>query len=327
MSVANHSTKSSSYRTSSDSLQSYLLEIGRVHLLTQEQEISYGNKVQEMMQILQIQESLKKKTGRSPTCLEIAEEIKRTEVEVKHILYEGKQAKQKMITANLRLVVCVAKKYQKRNLDFQDLIQEGTLGLERAVEKFEPNRGYKFSTYAFWWIRQAMTRAIAQQSRTIRLPIHVTEKLNQIKKAQRELSQKFGRTPTTIEIAKSLNIEPAQIREYLSMTRQTVSLERRFKDNEETELQDMLADEGVSPDNFIAQESLRQELNHLLALLTPQQRQVLTLRFGLDGAEEMTFAQIGQKLNLSRERVRQVQLTALNNLRRRNSSIGQYLVS
>lgn len=310
-----------------DMVRTYLHEIGRVPLLTHEQEIIFGKQVQQMMALLDVREQLTETLGHEPTQAEWLQKVGLDEAELEQALKQGKRAKQKMIEANLRLVVAVAKKYQKRNLELLDLIQEGTLGLERGVEKFDPMRGYKFSTYAYWWIRQAITRAIAQQARTIRLPIHITEKLNKIKKAQRELSQQLGRSATPAEIAKELELEPAQIREFLTLARQPVSLDLRVGDNQDTELRDLLEDDGQSPEQFTAKESLREDIQGLLTELTPQQRDVLTLRFGLNNGKELSLAKVGEQLSLSRERVRQLERQALDYLRRRQLDVREYLAS
>ncbi|VEP13516.1 RNA polymerase sigma factor SigA2 [Hyella patelloides LEGE 07179] len=318
-------TKTANY--SADMVRAYLHEIGRVPLLTHEQEIVFGKQVQSMMTLVEKKEAKEKKLEHQLSLKEWADLVHKSEAELNRVVKLGQRAKKKMIEANLRLVVAIAKKYQKRNMEFLDLIQEGSLGLERGVEKFDPTKGYKFSTYAYWWIRQAITRAIAQQARTIRLPIHITEKLNKIKKTQRELSQSLGRSATPAEVANELGLETEQIREYLSVARQPISLDVRVGDNQDTELSELLEDDGISPDRYATQELLKQDLYNLMAELSPQQREVLFLRFGLEDGKELSLAKIGQRMNLSRERVRQLEHQALAQLRRRRAYVREYIAS
>jgi RNA polymerase nonessential primary-like sigma factor len=311
-----------------DLVRSYLRDIGRVPLLSHEQEITLGRQVQELMAIEDIeQELLMRSGGVKPTPEQLADAAGLAPQVLKKRLRAGQRAKERMVAANLRLVVSVAKKYTKRNMELLDLIQEGTIGLVRGVEKFDPTRGYKFSTYAYWWIRQGITRAIAEKSRTIRLPIHITETLNKLKKGQRELSQELGRTPTVTELAEFVELPEEEVKDLLCRARQPVSLETKVGDGDDTELLDLLAADGTQPEELVDGECLRSDMRDLLDQLPELQGRVLKMRYGIGFEEPMSLSSIARELEMSRDRARSLERRAHDEMRRLSQQMGAYLAA
>lgn len=309
-------------KLSGDSVRAYLRDIGRIPLLEHDEEILLGRKVQRLMEIKEVESELNVNDKES-----LAKTLGLTTKELRRELRDGEKAKEKMVTANLRLVVSVAKKYTKRNMELLDIIQEGTLGLVRGVEKFDPGRGYKFSTYAYWWIRQGITRAIAEKSRAIRLPIHVTENLNKLKKAQRELSQMNGSMPTVFQLSDHLGLDVEEIKDLMCKARQPTSLEIKIGENRDTALIDLLEDESQLPEMLLERTHIKEDIRELIADLPEMQATVISMRYGIGDEmfEPMSMTAIGQLLNMSRDRVRTLEHKALRGLREQSESINDYL--
>ncbi|WP_372432495.1 RNA polymerase sigma factor SigB [Micromonospora ureilytica] len=289
---------------STDLVRAYLNGIGRTKLLTAAQEVDLARRIEAG---LFADEKL-------TTCTPVSAEL-RADLEL--IVAEGRAAKDHLLEANLRLVVSIAKRYTGRGMAFLDLIQEGNLGLIRAVEKFDYAKGYKFSTYATWWIRQAITRAMADQARTIRIPVHMVEQVNRMVRARRELAVTLGREPTVAEVARALEIPEIQVIELISYDREPVSLDQTVGDDGESALGDFVAsvDPRTEPGDTAAQGELRNEVSIVLSTLSQREQAVIRLRFGLDDGRQRTLDEVGREFGLSRERIRQIEKVTLLKLR------------
>jgi RNA polymerase primary sigma factor len=310
-----------------DSIRVYLQEIGRIRLLRPDEEIELARKIADLLQLEEIAAQFEADHGRQPDTKEWAALVEMPTIKFRRRLMLGRRAKEKMVQSNLRLVVSIAKKYMNRGLSFQDLIQEGSLGLIRAAEKFDHEKGYKFSTYATWWIRQAITRAIADQSRTIRLPVHLYETISRIKKTTKTLSQEFGRKPTEEEIAESMEMTIEKLRFIAKSAQLPISLETPIGKEEDSRLGDFIEADIENPEQDVAKNLLREDLEGVLATLSPRERDVLRLRYGLDDGRMKTLEEIGQIFDVTRERIRQIEAKALRKLRHpnRNGVLKEYI--
>ncbi len=311
-----------------DPVRMYLKEIGKVHLLTAEEEVDLAQKMEKGLKADEQIEILREEI-RSGDLSE--EDMMNLEAQIKILKNDsvvGERAKQKLAEANLRLVVSIAKRYVGRGMLFLDLIQEGNLGLIKAVEKFDYTKGYKFSTYATWWIRQAITRAIADQARTIRIPVHMVETINKLIRVSRQLLQELGREPSPEEIAKEMETTPDRVREILKISQEPVSLETPIGEEEDSHLGDFIQDENAPvPAEAATFTLLKEQLNEVLDTLTERERKVLILRFGLEDGRGRTLEEVGKEFNVTRERIRQIEAKALRKLRHpsRSRKLKDYL--
>ena len=311
----------------SDPVRAYLKDIGRIPLLEHKDEILLGRQVQRLMDLEEKRKELEEETGHKIDDSELSQHFDYDYKAIRRELRAGKKAKDKMVTANLRLVVSIAKKYTKRNMELLDIIQEGTIGLIRGVEKFDPGRGYKFSTYAYWWIRQGITRAIAEKSRSIRLPIHVTENINKLKKAQHQLTQELGQLPDMFQLADHLQLTVDEIKDLMCKSRHPISLEVKIGENLDTSLLDLLEDEAQQPDRLLERTFIKESIKQHIGKLPDMQATVISLRYGIgdEVAEPLSMTAVGQILNMSRDRVRTLEHKAINGLLEYTSDVRNYI--
>ncbi len=313
-------TRSSAYNnwSADDPVGALFKEMARYPLLTAAEEVELARRVQELVALEKLEQRLQQELDRVPTKAELAAALGVSETQLQQLRHQCQSAKRKMISSNLRLVVSIAKRYLNRGVPFLDLIQEGALGLNRAAEKFDPEKGYKFSTYAYWWIRQGITRTIANQGRTIRLPVHIVEQLNKLKRVYRDLRRSLQRNPSEAELAREMEVTCQQLRYLQQVRRQSLSLNHRIGSEESSELLDVLEDNATqSPEAQMNEMMMRQDILEVLdSILTEREKEIVAMRYGLLTGEPYTLEEVSSLFNLSRERVRQIQNKAMRKLRR-----------
>jgi len=313
-----------------DSMKTYLKDIGTVSLLNSAQEVELAKRIQDLVYLDGVRETVTDELGKDPSVFEWACAANVTVGELETRLEEGKRAKNLMIQANLRLVVSIAKRYANKSMSFQDLIQEGCVGLIRGAEKFDFKRGYKFSTYAHWWIRQAVTRSISDQSRTIRLPVHLFEIISRMSKLERGLVLKLGRDPTVDELSVAMDMTPEKIAQIKRASLVPISLNQTVNEDDKRTVEETLIDDYTeNPGDATGKVLLKEDLENVLNTLNPRERDVLRLRYGLDDGRVKTLEEIGNVFSVTRERIRQIEAKALRKLRQpsRNGVLREYLPS
>ena len=313
-------------RGSCDALGTHLRNLARIPLLTHEEEITLGRAVQTLRRLEEIAEELTMRAGGMTPALDTwAAEAGLTPLELVRSRRRGQRAKQRMVSANLRLVVTIARKYASIQLELEDLIQEGNIGLIKAVERFDPTRGYKFSTYAYWWIREGITRAIADKSRTIRLPVHVGEVLSKLRRAQQHLCQQLGRTPSIEELALETGFKPLDIQEVLFRAQQPISLDAGQQQEGDTSLMDRVHCASVQPEERLVGQLFSRDLEQLLGELPAQEAELLRLRYGMGGAEPLNLSAVARSMGVTRDTARGIERRALAAVRGLSHKVVDYI--
>jgi len=314
------------HRGNCDALSSYMQALSQIPLLTHEEEITLGRSVQTLCRLEDTAEELKLRAGGAEPNLELwAAESGLTTVQLQRKLRQGRRARHRMVSANLRLVIVIARKYANHQLQLEDLIQEGNLGLIKAVDRFDPSRGYKFSTYAYWWIREGISRALGNKANTIRLPVHVGEQLSKLRQAQRQLWQQQGRAPSVEELSDYTGLKPLDIREILFRAKQPLSLDAASNVDDDDSLMDRISCGAPRPEERLRNQLLTYDLEEILQELPVQEAELLRLRYGINGQEPMNLSAVARNLGVTRDTARGIERRAVAAIRNRSAKVIDYL--